>query len=176
MENLNEIVSEIKANLSQTSASRKDEITVMKAMLNDISFKVDIYDKTGVIDTYCPAEDARNMVSGILKGAAKVSNQEAIQLAGNYEFTNNDASSMVRLSKEFINVYLGTGRKLPLGGREKSDVSLAKKEVEQTTKIYPKKIGVEADGSDKWGTGEKIVPAHESIKVYSSCPDWCISK
>lgn len=173
MENLKEIIADIKGSLSQTSASRKDEVTVMKAMLNDTTFSVGVYGKEGLVDNYCPAEDARSMVAGILKGAAHVSNQEAIQLAGNYEFTNSDATSMVRISKEFVNTYLETGRKLPLGGREKSDVSLAKKEVPESTKIYPMKIGVEADGSDKWGTGKKNVPAHESVKVYSSCPDWC---
>jgi len=173
MDNLKEIIADIKNNLSQTSASRKDEVTVMRGMLNDTTFTVGVYGKDGLVDTYCPAEDARSMVAGILKGAAHVTNQEAIQLAGNYEFTNSDATSMVRISKEFVNVYLDTGRKLPLGCREKSDVSLAKKEVAESTKIYPVKIGVEADGSDKWGTGTKTVPAHESIKVFGSCPDWC---
>ena len=173
MENVKDLIADIRKNLSQTSASRKDEVSVMKAMLNDTSFVVDVYDKDGVSGAYRPAEDARNMVASIIASATKIPQQEAIQLAASYDFKNSDATTMVKLSKEFINTYLETGRKLPLGGREKSNISLALKEVPESMKYYPKKVGVNEDGTDRWDSAEKKVAAHNSIKVFSPCPEWC---
>ena len=43
------IIEEIKEGLSQQSASSKDEEKVMQAMLNDDSYKVDLYSKDGKI-------------------------------------------------------------------------------------------------------------------------------
>ena len=48
-ESVKDLVKEIKTGLSQTSSSRKDEIRVMKAMLNDPSYEVDEYGKDGVM-------------------------------------------------------------------------------------------------------------------------------
>ena len=47
-----ELVNDIKSNLSQKSASRKDEIKVMQAMLNDTSYEVNIYGKDGAEGVY----------------------------------------------------------------------------------------------------------------------------
>ena len=122
-----ELVHEIDSTRTQTSASAKDETRVMRAMLNDPDFKVDVYSKSGISGQYCPYEEARSMVANIIKDTTKVSTKEAIELADNYEFGKQEATIMVGLSKEFINTYMDTGRKLPLGGREKSNVSIAKK-------------------------------------------------
>ena len=45
-----------------------------------------------------------------------MSKTETDGLMDNYEFKNQEANAMIGLSKEFINTYLNTGRKLPLGG------------------------------------------------------------
>lgn len=172
MEKLNELISEIKSNLSQTSSSQKDEVRVMKAMLNDREYKVGVYGKDGLESTYCPADDARQMMAGVLSSAAKIPQSEAEKLMENYEFKKSDATSMINISKEFTNTFVQTGRKLPLGGREKSNISLSIKEVEATTRSYPKKVGINADGSARYEKAETKVGAHQSIKVHASCPSW----
>ena len=80
---------------------------------------------------------------------------------------------MVGLSKEFVNTYIETGRKLPLGGREKSNISIAKKVKKERVGNTPRKVGVNADGTDKYeSTASAPIPEHGSLKVYSSCPSW----
>lgn len=168
-----ELVKEINETRSQTSASTKDEVRVMKAMVNDPEFVVDVYGRTGVIGQYNPCEDAHNMAANIIKGAANISAKEANELASQYEFTKQDASTLVNISKEFINTYIETGRKLPLGGRETSNISIAKKVKGERSNSFPKKVGVNDDGTDRYeSVGEGMIPSHGSLRVYSSCPPW----
>lgn len=168
-----ELVKEIDRTRSQTSASAKDETRVMKEMLNDPEFVVDVYAKSGVVGQYCPCEDAHSMVANIIKGATKVTTKEAEHLASEYEFTSKDATSMVNISKEFINTYMETGRKLSLGGREKSNISISKKVKAERSNSFPKKVGVNDDGTDKYETcGDGTIPEHNSLRVYASCPSW----
>lgn len=168
-----ELIKEINETRSQTSASAKDELRVMQAMLNDSDFVVDVYGKGGVIGQYCPSDDAHNMAANIIKGATKITTKEAEHLAENYEFTKSDASTFINISKEFINTYVETGRKLPLGGREKSNIALSKKVKGERSNNFPKKVGVNDDGTDKYEScGEGVIPAHNSLRVHSSCPPW----
>lgn len=174
MENVkvNELVAEIKSNLSQKSSSARDEIKVMKAMLNDKDFTVDVYGASGVVDTRCPAKEFRGMVSGIVSATTKIPAAEAEALVDNYECKKSDAIAMINISKDYLNTALKTGRKIPLGATANSDVSIALKEVEATTRLYPKKVGVNADGSARYEKAAAKVPAHESVKVFSPCPTW----
>lgn len=175
-QSVKELIGEIKEGLSQVSSSSKDEVRIMKAMLNDFDYKVDVYGKVedgyGVVGTYCPAEDARNMISGIISSAAKVPQAEATELAKSYEFKKRDAESMIDISKEFVNTFLQTNRKLPLGAREMSNVSLSLKTVKPTIKPYPLKVGINEDGTARYTKANAAVKAHESIKVFSPCPKW----
>lgn len=166
------LLKEISSNLSQTSASRKDEVRVMQAMINDTSYTVDIYGKDGPEMSYNPARDFKSMAANIISKAAKVPAAEAEKLVENYDATKSDAQTMVNISKEFVNTFLHTGRKLPLGAREKSDVSLSLKKVESSTRLYPAKVGVNDDGSDRYAKTPTTVPAHESVRVHAPCPDW----
>ena len=173
-----ELLKDINDGLSQNngvarkSASRKDEIKVMQAMLNDTSYEVDVYNKDGVESTYNPAKDFRNMCSNIISKSAQIPLAEATNLVDKYEVTKSDASSMVNISKEFVNTYIHSGRKLPLGSREYSDVSLGLKKVDESTRLYPTKVGVNDDGSDRYSKTPTVVPAHESVRVYAPCPTW----
>ena len=169
---VNSLVEDIKKNLSQCSASRKDEMRVMQAMLSDPDYEVNVYGKTGVVDTYNPCKDFRSMCSSIISSAAKVPTAEAETMMNNYSVKKNEASSMVNISKEFINTYLHTGRKLPLGGREMSDISLTLKNVPAKVRPCPHKIGVNEDGSNMYSRNPTTVEAHESIKVQAPCPAW----
>lgn len=167
------LIEDINATRTQASASAKDEIKVMRAMLNDPTYKVDVYGKSGVEGQYCPYDEARAMVSSILKDTTRMSTKESEELAERYEFGKQESSIMVGLSKEFVNTYLETGRKLPLGGRRDSNIAIAKKTKEARTNNFPVKVGVNDDGSDKYETRDNgTIPAHGSLKVYSSCPEW----
>ena len=166
MENVRALVADIKANLSQAGASQKDEVAVMRAMLNDKSYVVDVYKRNGETTPYCPSTDARNMIASVIASTTKISNQEAAELADKHEFKKSEAEAMVNISKEFIHAYMATGRKLPLGGRERSDVSLSPKSVEEKERSFPQKI----DG--EYQKGNTKIPAHDSIKVTAPCPAW----
>lgn len=172
MSTVNKLVQGIRENLTQAGASQKDEIEVMRAMLNDKEYQVGVYGKEGLVDTFCPSDNAREVISSAMIGAAKMNSNEAKQLADEYEFTKKDASNMVSISKEFVNTYMNTGRKLPLGGRENSDVSLVLKEVPEGTRSYPKKVGEDAAGKPIFEKAEAKVPAHNTLKVQGTCPEW----
>lgn len=166
------LINEISSNLSQISSSMKDEVRVMQSMLSDPTYEVSIYGKDGVEGTYNPTNEFRGMCASIISNTAKISNAEATQLMEGYDVKKGEASAMVGISKEFINTYLQTGRKLPLGGREKSDVSLGMKHVEKGTRLYPKKVGVNDDGTDRYSKTPTTIPAHDSVRVYAPCPSW----
>ena len=156
--------------------SQKDEVLVMKTMLNDTSYKVNVYGPNGVEDTYCPSEEARNMMAGIISEATGMRQAESDIVMKNYEFRNSDAKSMVNLSKEFVNTYLNTGRKLPLGGRERSNVSLLKKVIPGGIVKYPVKVGEDKDGKAICEPKETYIGEYESIKVVAPCPSWIKNK
>lgn len=169
-----ELVAEIdNVRRDQTSVSAKDEVRVMRAMLNDPTFTVDVYGKQGVEGQYCPYNESRTMVAKILQDTARITGKEAAELASRYQFGKQESSIMVGLAKEYINTYMETGRKLPLGGRERSNISIAKKVKEARQNSFPKKTGINDDGTDRYETvDDGYIPAHGSLKVYSSCPPW----
>lgn len=171
MTKVEELLSEIKTNHKQVSASQKDEVSIMQAMMNDTSYEVGIYGKKGQIDTYRPAESFKAFGANLLSTAAKIPKEESKQLMDSYQATKSDAAAMVELSKEFVNTYLNTGRKLPLGGREKSNYALSMKDVETSLKTY-KKSTTKEDGSVEWVDATKVIPAYKKLKVKSSCPSW----
>lgn len=171
-----DVVTEIRATLSQTSSSARDENRVMKAMLNDTDFKVGIYDKTGKIGERCPAKEIRSMISGVIASTAKITNAEADELVNSYEFKKSDANTMIDFSKDFINVALSTGRKIPLGATATGNISISRKVVDAKTRHYPKRIGVNEDGTPRCETAEAVVPAHDSIRVFSPCPSYINNK
>ena len=171
-ESVKTLVNEIKASLSQISSSHKDEIRVMKAMLNDPTFEVDEYGKDGVIGTYNPCKDFRSMCTSIISSTTKIPQAEAANMMEGYEVKKSEADTMVRVSKEFTNTFLHTGRKLPMGAREKSDVCLSLKEVAPSTRLYPQKVGVDENGAPVYSKAPTTVPAHEAYRVHAPCPSW----
>ena len=173
MSNVREILDEIKKNLSQESSSAKDEERVMQAMLNDKEYVVGVYGNAGKVGEYSPSADARKLATSIIQSTTKISAAEAEKLADEHTFTKSEANSMIGISKEFVNTYVQTGRKLPLGGRETSNVKLIIKHEEEKVKRYPKKVGVNEDGSARYDKeATTIIPAHDSIRVQGSCPVW----
>lgn len=170
MQSVVDLVHEIANTRTQQSASRRDEVAVMQAMMNDMEFKVTVLDKPAEPEYYCPAEDLRRALADQIHKTTKMPASEATALANDYEYSKSDATTQVAVSKEFVNVYMDTGRKLPLGCREHSNVSLVQKKIEACQRTYPKKVGINDDGTDRYERAVTDVPAHNSIKVMSSCP------
>lgn len=160
MENARVITSEIRDRVNTKSSSRKDEVTVMRAMLNDPSYQVGVYGKEGKIGDYSPYADARKMFANIISETTKIPQAEAQELSNGYELTKSDATTMVNLSKEFVNTYLYTGRKLPLGGRKNMDASLILKKVKSRDKKVPKSDAVTQ------------IPEHDAIRAMCPYPSW----
>ena len=167
--NVQELIQDIKNNLKQKSASRRDEEAVMRAMLNDRSFIVKDYSTQ---ETHCPATEYRDMIAGIITSTTKMPKVEAQAVVENYEVKKSDASTMVTLSKDFFNSALRTGRKINFGATEKSDISIQLKEIPETQKKFPMKTGMNDDGTFRYEKNETTIPAHEGLKVSSPCPKW----
>lgn len=167
-----DLLKDINVNLSQVGSSHKDEVRVMRAMLSDPTYEVDVYDNDGVCGTYSPAKEFRNMAASIMSNAAKIPQAESAKLMSDYEVRKTEADAMVGISKEFVNTFLHTGRKLPLGGREKSNVSLSLKQVPEGTRLYPLKVGVNDDGTPRYSKAPTTVAGHEGIRVHAPCPPW----
>ena len=160
-----DIIKDVKSNVTQCSSSKKDEITVMQALMNDTNFSVDVYSKGGKVDEYYPSRELRKVVTNVVASTTHIPVKEATELVNAYEFTRVDAAAMVNMSKEFVNTYLQTGRKLPLGGRKNSDIELIWKNIEDRTTEIPIKSE----------TGERLntfIPAHGGIKAINPCPEW----
>ena len=166
------LIKEIKEGLSQVNSSHKDEILVMQAMLNDPDYEVTMYGKNGPTGTYNPCKDFRGMCSSIIASTTKIPTEEAKTLMDGYTVKKGEADTMVNVSKEFVNTFLHTGRKLPLGGRENSDVSLCLKEVPETVRACPRRVGVNGDGSSQYSRVPTTIAAHEAIRVHAPCPSW----
>lgn len=157
--------------------SRKDELAVMKAMLNDKTYEVDVYNDEGNQYSFSPSKIMRNTLSNIISSTTGMSNTESTKLMDEYEFKTSDAKTMIEFSKEYINTYLKTGRKLPLGGREKSNVALIAKTIPGGTVKYPVKTDKkDKDGKTICDTKEIYVEPYETVKVFGPCPNWLKNK
>lgn len=172
MSELTNLIKEIKDGLSQKSASQKDEVKVMQTMLNDKEYVATIYGNEGEVGTYSPFQDSRQMLTSVISSTAKINKDEAAALAEQHQFTKAEAASMVNVSKEFVNSYVQTGRKLPFGGRENFNIALIGEDMEPSTSRYPKKVGIGEDGKGIYENTEKPVPAYFKVKSSSPCPPW----
>lgn len=171
METVNQLLKII--NKGKTcNSSHKDEVRVMRAMMNDSSYKVDIYGSSGKEETFVPSENLKDMCASVMSSAAKIPIAEAKTLMKEYEFKKNESELLLGFAKEFINTYIHTGRKLPLGGREKSNVSLSLKKIPAGERTYPQLVETKKDGTKIYTSGKTYVKAYESIKVSSPAPSW----
>lgn len=175
-ENVMDTVKGIKENVSQNSASKRDETSVMLAMMNDRGYEVDVYGSKGKEGTFAPGREFRATISDVMSQAAHIDKRESESLIEGFDFRRNHAETMVAFGKEFINTYMQTGRKMKLGGRATSDVSLSPKECAAGMRPYPQKVGVDANGKAICTRGEVWVDGYNGIKASSPCPQWVNSK
>ena len=106
-----ELLHDINVNLSQKSASQKDEVRVMQEMLNDKSYVVGEYGKNGRVGDYCPSADARKVVASVLSNGAKIPVAEAknIEKVVDYDLSvSNETTS----SAPVVNVIRDNNEKI----------------------------------------------------------------
>ena len=166
-----QLVEEIRDGLNRNkNASQEDEVRVMQAMLNDKDFCVDVYGRNGDITVYCPSAEFKRMASSIISSAVKISKDEASFLMDTYNVSKSEAEVMVGLSKQFINTYIDTDRRLSLGSRKDTNFQLCKKIVPERSRPCPKKVGVSEDGKSLYDSPVVTTPAHVGLKVYTLKP------
>lgn len=166
MSKTQELIDDIKSGLAQKSASAKDEFEVMQSMLNDPEYEVMTYSKKGMTP-FNPCKEFRSMCASIISGTTKIPIEEAEAAMEHYTIRKNEVKSMIELSKEFIHTYSQTGRKIPLGGRDNSNISLLLKHIPEKSRSYPSRTG-----TDEYSRVDATIPAHDTFKVYSPCPPW----
>lgn len=161
---MKELMSEIKETTKkQKSASRVDEVRVMRTMLNDPKFEVSIYDRNkGKIGTRSPREEAIKFVASTASAVTGLDVAQATELAQNYEFTKKDATFLIENARDFTSTYLETGRKLPMVQSAKTEASLIIRHVDQKTKKIP----------DNMGGGTATVPAFDKVISKSKSPKY----
>lgn len=176
MENKTEEITDIKSLMEeirkttkkQRSASRVDEIRVMRTMINDPEYSVSIYDKNkGYIGTRSPREEAVKFISNVTSAITGIESKSAYELAKRYEFTKKDACFLLENHKDFTQTYLSTGRKLPIIQTESAEASIFSRELSEREKSVPS-----GTGSNK----NSIVPAYTKIVCRSKCPKYHVSK
>ena len=163
---LEQLVYEIRKSTSQVAINKVDEVRVMTSMLNDKDFSLGVYDKTqGYIGQRSPHDEAVKFVKNIINGATGLDNKDSMHLAENYEFTKKDSNFLLTNMRDFVTVYMGTGRKLNLIQSAETDASIFAKEIKPSNKAVPDK--------DNPGT-TKVVPTSGYTKIISSsrCPKY----
>ena len=159
------LIDEIKSNTKQISVNKIDEVKVMKSMLNDKNFRLGIYDKNeGYIGEHCPAEEATIFVKNIIQGATGLDARDSMHLAESYEFTKKDATFMLSNMRDFIDIYMQSGRKLNIIQNQTTEANIYTREMGSTTKIVPDK---------ETGKPKKIstVPFTKLVSI-SRCPKY----
>lgn len=163
-EPLEEIIKDIKQNLTQRSINKIDETRVMRAMLNDPDFSISVYDKgTGYVGQRYPRKEAVKFVKNVISNATGLSRKDSEHLAENYEFSKGDANFMLTNMRDFLQVYTDTGRKINIMQTEQTEASLYTKPIAAITKKIP----------DKENSGaSKNITTNPYIKLVSNskCP------
>ena len=167
-ETLNDILVQItEASKKQRSQNRSDEIKVQRAMLNDPTFKIGIYDKKeGLIGERCPREEAVQFITDISSSITGLDRPTTEKLAENYEFTKKDAQFFINMNKDFISTYLRTGRKLGLIQTEDCEASVLYRSTASREKIIPGKDGIKTT----------VVPSYTKLISKSKAPKYLIDE
>lgn len=166
MTELEQLVYDIRKSTSQVSINKVDEVRVMTSMLNDKEFSLGVYDKTqGYIGQRSPHDEAVKFVKNIIGGATGLDSKDSMHLAENYEFTKKDANFLLTNMRDFMNVYMTTGRKINIIQSADTDASLFTKPIKATEKLIPDK--------DHPGSTKKV-PTLGYTKLVSSskCPKY----
>lgn len=149
--------------------SVKDEITVIKAMLNDEDYETKILNNKLEEQSYYPGREFRNLISGIIKDITQMPNAELKYLMSNYTFNDKQAKTLLEFNKEFFNTYLLECNQ---------SISLGKKP-ESYIQIHPKVISTKMRTYTNPNNGKKIRIEnleYKTVHVKKSPPKWLQTK
>ena len=136
----------------------------MTTMLNDKDFSVGVYDKKlGYIGQKCPHDEAVKFVGDIVQRTTGLDKADSIHLAENLEFTKKDANFLLSNMKDFVTVYMDTGRKFNIVQSAVTEANLYTKEMSASSKTIPNK--------DKPGDSKTITTSpYIKLVSQSKCP------
>lgn len=163
---LENLVEEIRQSTNQIAINKADETRVMRCMLNDPEFSLAVYDKNlGYIGQRCPHDEAVTFVKNIIAGSTGLDGKDSRHLAENYEFTKRDANFLLDNMRDFMQVYMSTGRKINIMQTESTEACLNTTVVKSRDKKIP----------DKSNPGNsKFIKTSPFVKLVSSsrCPKY----
>lgn len=140
-------VSDLMTEIKQVTAHQKaqsitDQIKVQRAMLNDPTYKVSIFDKrNGKVGERCPREEAVRFLSDKVSDITGLDKKSTEDLTKDYEFSKKDAIFFLNMNQDFNSTYLTTGRKLNIMQTEDCEASVFLKATPSKQKIIPSKNG-----------------------------------
>lgn len=165
---VNELVGEIKRiTAHQKSQSVTDQIKVQRAILNDPTYIVSVYDKRhGKIGERCPREEAVKFISEATSNITGLDRKSSLELAEKYEFTKKDAIFFINMAQDMTATYLKTGRKMNIMQTEDCEASIFLKPSAAREKVVP--------GKD--GSRLTTIPAFTKVAVKSKAPKYLTSQ
>jgi hypothetical protein len=167
MTEMEKLIAEIKeATSKQTSINKADEIRVMTTMLNDPEFSVGVYDKKlGYIGQKSPHDEAVSFVADVIQRSTGLDKADSKHLAENFEFTKRDANFLLSNMRNFLSVYVNTGRKINVIQDDKTEANVFVRNIPASTKIIPDK--------DNPGQNKTIKTApYVKLVSQSRCPKY----
>jgi hypothetical protein len=163
---LEQLIHDIKENVTQTSVNKVDEVNVMKSMLNDANFFIGVYDRNmGYIGQRCPHDEAVNFTKNIITRATGLDSRDSKILAERYEFDKKDATFLLTNMRDFLNVYTSTGRKINLIQNAETEAAVFIKDIPEGTKVVPNK-------DPNTGSREIKTVAFKKLVSSAHCPKY----
>ena len=149
--------------VKQKSQNKGDEVAVAQALLNDPDFQVGIYDKNkGLIGTRNVHEEAVKFITNVTSEITGLEKKTTEDLASKYTFTKKDANFIINTSRDFIQTYLKTGRKLNIVQAEDAEANIFLRPTVAKEKLIPTK-----EGTKLVKTG-----AYQKVACKSGCPKY----
>ena len=78
----------------------------MQSMLNDKEYSATVYGSEGPVGTYCPAADARSMLTTVIADTTKINKTEAAALADAHQFSKAEVDERQTESDQVHNKWL----------------------------------------------------------------------
>ena len=103
-------------------------------------------------------------VKNIVAGTTGLDQKDSQLLAENYEFTKRDSAFLLDNMRDFLYVYMTTGRKINIMQSATTEACLYTKEMDATTKMVPDKEHPGQTKSVKTKPYTKLVTANKSPK------------
>lgn len=163
-QNMTELMDQIQQiTIKQKSQSISDELRVQQMLLNDPNYEVGIYDRNkGRIGSRNVHTEAVNFIADVSSAITGLERKAAQDCAEKYHFTKKDANFFRNMSRDFIQTYLQTGRKLNIVQAEDSESSIFYRSVEAREKVVP--------GHE--GNKTTVVPGFQKVISRSKAPKY----